>query len=51
MTLHARADFAATKRIRIFLAGDNLTDKRYREAFSRLDAPGINVTMGAEWNF
>lgn len=51
VTLHARADFAATKRIRIFLAGDNLTDKRYREAFSRLDAPGINVTMGAEWNF
>ena len=51
VTYHARADYAATDRVHLFLAGDNLTDKHYREAFSRLDAPGINFTMGAEFTF
>ena len=28
-----------------------LTDKKYREAYSRQDAPGINFTLGAEMRF
>ena len=51
VTYHARADFEVQEGLRLFLAGDNLSDKNYREAFSRLDAPGINFTLGAEWNF
>ena len=51
VTYHARADFAVKEGLNLFLAGDNLSDKNYREAFSRLDAPGINFTLGAEWNF
>ena len=51
MTYPARADFAVKDGLNLFLAGDNLSDKNYREAFSRLDAPGINFTLGAEWNF
>lgn len=51
VTYHVRVDYAATDRLGVFVAGNNLSDKRYREAFSRLDAPGLNVTMGAEWTF
>ena len=58
-TLRARAEalslrgsvLVAGEGLNLFLAGDNLSDKNYREAFSRLDAPGINFTLGAEWNF
>ena len=58
-TLHARAEahalrgsvLVAGEGLNLFLAGDNLSDKHYREAFSRLDAPGINFTLGAEWDF
>lgn len=51
VTYHARADFTVKKGLRVFLAGDNLSDTHYREAFSRQDAPGINMTLGAEWSF
>lgn len=51
VTYHVHAEYWVREGLRLFLAGDNLSDKNYREAFSRLDAPGINFTMGAEWNF
>ncbi len=50
-TYHARMGIPVRKATTIFLGADNLTDKKYREAFSRLDAPGINFTIGAEMKF
>ncbi|MFH0878204.1 MAG: TonB-dependent receptor [Lentisphaerota bacterium] len=50
-TFHLRARYDITKDLKVYLLADNLTDKQYREAFSRLDAPGINFTLGAEVSF
>ena len=50
-TYNIRAGMPVRKSSTIFLACENLTDKDYRVAFSRQDAPGVNFTIGAELTF
>ena len=50
-TYHVRLGIPIRKSTTLFLGGDNLSNKKYREAFSRQDAPGINFTIGAEMKF
>ena len=50
-TYHIRTRYELTDNCSLYLLADNLTDKKYREAYSRLDAPGINFTLGAEMRF
>lgn len=50
-TLHLRFNISLTKNARVFISADNLTNKKYRQAYSRQDAPGFSLTTGAEINF
>jgi outer membrane receptor protein involved in Fe transport len=36
---------------RVTIAVENLTDKKYRRAHSRMDAPGVNVVLGVDVSF
>ncbi|OGV40762.1 MAG: hypothetical protein A2X46_04205 [Lentisphaerae bacterium GWF2_57_35] len=50
-TYHVKTSFDIKPSTTVFLLADNLTDKNYREAFSRLDAQGISFTLGLETRF
>ena len=46
--LDLRGGFNIAENVRIILAVENLTDKKYRAAHSRMDAQGINFVASLE---
>ena len=50
-TLNFRAGVPLNKSLTLFANLENATDNKYREAFSRQDAVGINLTLGMEATF
>jgi hemoglobin/transferrin/lactoferrin receptor protein len=50
-TYHVKTSYEVKPGSTVFLLADNLTDKKYREAFSRQDAQGVSITLGLETHF
>ena len=46
-----RGGLTLSKNLAMVLALENIFDKRYRRAHSRMDAPGRNFQIGLEWIF
>lgn len=51
ITYNVRAEFQVTDALRIYTGVENITDERYRVAYSRQDSPGVNGVIGADWTF